>query len=165
MPAGRPRTVTPEPEELEKLGKELLEWASKPLEEGEFPGHRCRFAQWYSLLHNILDKEWEYMIVKPEFKGYYEKARVHLSNRFIQSGHEGQIKEKLAHRFMHTYFPETRKEDYDKVEHVVRVKKRLEEEQEKGKCDELNNLKDAYIRLQYENDKLKKQCGSEPKAT
>ena len=40
----RPRTITPSPEELIELGKDLLAWATE-----ETPELRCRFCQWYSL--------------------------------------------------------------------------------------------------------------------
>lgn len=155
-PGGRPRTVTPPPEELEELGKELLEWASKPLEPGEFPGHRCRFAQWYSLEKGILDKEWDYMVAKPEFKRYYEKARVYLSNRFIMAGHEGQIKEKLAHRFMHTYFPETKAEDYQKIEFEAATKAKQNAAYTEEDIKRAQEVIEWITRQQSENKDLSK---------
>lgn len=103
-PGGRPRTRTPPPEELIKLGEDLLKWATEPTKE-----LRCRFCQWYSLRHGILDREWDLMIEKEEFHGYYEKARVALGNRYL----DGTVKEGIAHRFLRIYAPEVRKQEND----------------------------------------------------
>jgi len=98
----RPRTITPSPEELIELGKDLLAWATE-----ETPELRCRFCQWYSLKKDILDDEWELMIRKTEFIGYYEKARVALAQRYI----DGSVKEGISHRFMRIYAPEVKREE------------------------------------------------------
>lgn len=106
MAGGRPRTTTPPPEELIKLGQELLQWATEEIDPKERP-YRFRFAQWYSLKKGILDKEWELMIAKPEFQGYYEASRVALSLRLT----DGTIKDSLAHRFLRTYCPDVKREE------------------------------------------------------
>lgn len=108
MAAGRPRTTTPPPEELIKLGEELLKWATEEIESKDRP-YRFRFAQWYSLKKGILDKEWELMIAKPEFRGYYEASRVALSANLT----DGTIKDSLAHRFLRTYCPEVKQDEDD----------------------------------------------------
>ncbi|HWY36247.1 MAG TPA: hypothetical protein VNX68_16495, partial [Nitrosopumilaceae archaeon] len=59
MPAGRPRTSTPPPEEMIKLGEEMLEWikVNKPL----------HLSEWYSGEMFITSKVWDTMQVAPEF--------------------------------------------------------------------------------------------------
>ena len=104
--AGRPRTTTPEKDDLIALGEELLAWATEEIPDNQKP-YRFRFAQWYSLEKGILDKEWDLMLQKEEFRGYYEKARSALSGRIL----DGSIKEGLAHRFLRTYAPEVKREE------------------------------------------------------
>jgi len=106
MVSGRLRTTTPPDEELVKLGEELLKWATADVPKKERP-YRFRFAQWYSLKKGILDKEWDLMLQKPIFRGYYERARVALANRIT----DGTIKEGIAQRFMRTYCPEVKAEE------------------------------------------------------
>ncbi len=114
----RPRTAVPEKEELIKLGEELLKWATEEIDPKERP-YRFRFAQWYSLKKGILDKEWELMIAKDEFKGYYEAARVALSLRLT----DGTIKDSLAHRFLRTYCPDVKKEEDETSRFLHSLKK------------------------------------------
>lgn len=106
MAGGRPRTTTPPVNELIELGKELVKWATEEIEPKDRP-YRFRFAQWYSLKKGILDKEWDLMVQKDEFRGYYEKARVALSLRLT----DGTIKDSLAHRFLRSYCQEVRQEE------------------------------------------------------
>ena len=120
MVAGRPRTTTPEYDDLVELGKELVQWATEPSEK-----LRCRFAQWYSLEKGILDKEWDLMLQKPEFRGYYETARAALAERFV----DGSVKDSIGHRFLRIYAPEVRhREDLD---HTHKLERELEKEKKK----------------------------------
>lgn len=119
---GRPRTTTPNDEELIELGKKLVTWATEETVE-----LRCRFCQWYSLENGILDKQWELMVAKPEFQGYYEQARVALSKRFL----DGTIKEGIAHRFLRIYCPEVKQTENEKAEFESKLREK--ENQELGK--------------------------------
>jgi len=129
MAGGRPRTTTPEPPELIELGKELLQWATEEIDPKERP-YRFRFAQWYSLKKGILDKEWELMIAKSEFQGYYEAARVALSLRLT----DGTIKDSLAHRFLRTYCPDVKREEDETAKYLQSLK-----------LDDLENLSPEYL--------------------
>ena len=99
---GSPRRVCPPDEELIELGQDLVKWATEETDE-----LRCRFPQWYCLKQGIQRDHWDLIIAKPEFKGYYEKARVALSRRFI----DGSVNPSIAHRFLRIYAPEVREEE------------------------------------------------------
>lgn len=131
MGIGRPRTTTPCDEELVKLGEELIAWATEdvPLEQRPY---RFRFAQWYSLKKGILDKEWDLMLQKEIFRGYYERARVALSNRIT----DGSIKEGLAHRFLRTYCPEVKHEEDDKFRNEETLKSQLKAQEQSAVTDD-----------------------------
>lgn len=117
MAGGRPRTVTPEPEELIKLGQELVTWASEPTKE-----LRCRFAQWYSIVKGITHYQWDKMVEKEEFRGYYEKAQTYLGQRYI----DGSVKEGIAHRFLRRYCPEVKHEENEEMEQKAKANKAAE---------------------------------------
>jgi len=116
MVAGRPRTTTPEPEELIKLGEDLVKWATEETDE-----LRLRFCEWYSLKHGILDKEWELMVRKEEFGGYYEKARTALARNWLHKYENSSI----AHRFMRIYCPDVKREENETKEFEARLNKEV----------------------------------------
>lgn len=132
----RPRTTTPEYDDLVKLGEELVLWATERIPDEEKP-YRFRFAQWYSLKKGMLDVEWELMKQKKEFRCYYEKARVALSNRIT----DGTLKEGIAHRFMRTYCPEVKQEE----DETAKFKSELAKEEKAG------DNQDIVIKVQYDS--------------
>lgn len=107
MPIGRPRTATPEKEDLISLGELLVKWALQKQEEGE--PIRVRFCDWYTQL-GFIRKQWEHMREKPEFQWYYERARSALALRYL----DGTVNPSIAHRYIRMYDPELRdSEDKD----------------------------------------------------
>lgn len=101
MPAGRPRTSSPEKEELIELGKDLVNWASEKANKGE--PLRVRFCDWYTD-KGFIRKQWEDFRDKEEFSWYYEKARSIMCNRYI----DGTVNQSIAHRYLRIYDPELR---------------------------------------------------------
>ncbi len=126
---GRPRTTTPEEPELIKLGQELVAWATEDLSKNEKPELRCRFAQWYSLIKGIKHKEWDLMVAKPSFRGYYEQAQVALSRRFI----DGSVKDGIAHRFLRIYAPEVKHSENEDLD--LKMLRELEKEKKKMRAE------------------------------
>lgn len=106
MPAGRPRTTTPEKEELIELGRDLVSWAEEETKE-----LRCRFCEWYSLKQGLLRREWDLMCQKPEFRVYYEQAQTLLAKRYI----DGTISPSIAHRFIRIYNPDVKQDEDQQV--------------------------------------------------
>jgi len=117
---GCPRTVTPETEELIKLGKELVKWATEevPLVKGKPKEIRCRFPQWYSLVKGIRESQFDLMKRKDEFVPYYEQAKAALCQRYL----DGTICPSIAHRFLRHFAPEVKQEEDDQVKTEAQLK-------------------------------------------
>ena len=115
MPVGRPRTATPEKEELIKLGEQLVQWASEKAKKGE--PLRVRFCDWYTT-EGLVRKQWEHMREKTEFQWYYERARSLMSLRYI----DGTVHHSIAHRYLRIYDPELRDEEDRDAEAAERRK-------------------------------------------
>lgn len=104
---GRPRTVTPAPEECIELGKELVLWATEKTPKTE---KRVHLKQWWALIKSMTKKEWDNLCIKEEFRAYYEKAQVAIAIRYI----DGTLNPAVANRFLRLYFPDL-KQDEDEV--------------------------------------------------
>lgn len=111
---GRPRTTTPEDDELEKLGSELVKWATEPCKDLRF-----HLKQWWCLEKGLLKKQWDLMCEKPIFQAYYERAQTALSRRYV----DGSINASIANRFVRLYFPEVRKEEDEKAKYLANLNK------------------------------------------
>ncbi len=104
MPAGRPRTSTPPPEEMIKLGEEMLAWVKK-----NKPLH---LSHWYSIEKFITDKVWENMQVAPEFSPYYEQALKIVGQQYLDK--TSKVRDSISQRWQRVYFKDLRKsEDSD----------------------------------------------------
>ena len=64
---GTRRTVSPEPEEMIKLGEEMVKWCKD-----NDPLH---ITEWYCVEKGFTDKEWDTMIRREEFILYYQQAK------------------------------------------------------------------------------------------
>jgi|SRR5687767_4233748 len=142
----RPRTAVPEKEELIKLGKELVQWATEEIDAKERP-YRFRFCHWYSLKKGILDKEWDLMVQKEEFRCYYEMARVALSLRLT----DGSIKDNLAHRFLRIYCPEVKKEEDETARYMQSLKLEELEKQSPEILEKFSSLMNLMKKNQDRN--------------
>ncbi len=111
MVAGRPRTTTPPPQECIQLGKKLVKWATEKTDADE--PLRSRFCEWYTLPEiGLIRAEWKLLIQVQEFWPYYEQAQAALGRRII----DGTINPSIAHRFMWHYVPESREQEFEKME-------------------------------------------------
>lgn len=115
MAGGRPRTTTPPPEEVIKLGEDLVQWINEPCPDGQF---RNRWCEWYAIKHNMIKEEWKLLLQKPEFRPYYEKAQAYLGSKWIN----GDINHSIAHRFLRIYCPEVKDEEDEKTANDIRLK-------------------------------------------
>lgn len=107
MVAGRPRTVSPSPEECIKLGEDLLKWATEPTKEW-----RCLFQQWYSLKMGIRRKDWKTLIQSPEFLPYYEMAQASLAVKCVN----GTMKDGFGQRYIRLYDRDLKEEENESKE-------------------------------------------------
>lgn len=103
MPAGRPRTVSPPPEELEALGMEMIDW----LETTEIDF--LHVSDWYSLHKGFTDKAWETMTDRSEFIPYYNKALKIVGRKYLAK--DSPIEPSLKQRWQRVYFKDLRKEE------------------------------------------------------
>jgi len=111
MPAGAPRTVSLSIEEMEELGKELLEWVL--IEKGEDEKYpRSRFAQFYSIKKMIPRKSWKAFIQLPEFLPYYEAAQAILAQRCMD---QDVMEKSFGHRFLRLYERDVVEDENDLV--------------------------------------------------
>lgn len=113
MAGGRPRTVSPPPDELEALGVEMVNW----VEENK-PIHLC---EWYSFQKFFTDNAWKTMICRQEFVGYYEKALKLVGMRYID-GNCKKVKDNICQRWQRVYFKDLKAEEDDTVKYNESVK-------------------------------------------
>jgi len=132
---GRPRSVTPDKDDLIAFGEDLVKWATEETEQ-----LRCRFPQWYSLLHGISEADFDLMKRKKEFVPYYEQAKVALAERFI----DGSVKEGIAHRFLRIYCPEVRQQEDEDARFNESVKRESKESVDE---EEIRRLEDMLQSL------------------
>jgi hypothetical protein len=104
MAGGRPRTQIPTPEEMIKLGEEMVQWVEihRPL----------HLTQWWKIEKFITSKVWECMQVAPEFFPYYEKALSIIGLQYLDK--ESRIRDGISQRWQRVYFKDLRdQEDAD----------------------------------------------------
>lgn len=154
---GRPRIVAPPPEECIELGEDLVKWAAAPRDPNR-PGEAIRFAEWYSLRHGFILKEWKILKLTKEFSPYYEKARTLLSRFYVSSGTKDQIKEGIAHRFLRHYcYDDVQEEENNQLEIQAKLKSiQNDESTQKLLIDKEHQLLQSSKRILELEEKLKK---------
>jgi hypothetical protein len=107
----RPRTVSLEPDEMIKLGEEMLTWIdlNDPL----------HLTAWYSIKMGITHKQWDAMQQVPEFLPYYEQALMMIGQKYLDKN--SNVREGVSLRWQRSYFRDLRRtEDIDKQEQLDR---------------------------------------------
>jgi len=103
----RPRTASLEPEEMIKLGEEMIEWVieNKPI----------HLSMWYTQHKDITDKDWDAMRQIPEFLHYYNKALKLVGYAYLDK--DSKVDTRLKDRWQRVYFKDLKKqEDQDASE-------------------------------------------------
>ena len=116
---GLRRALTPEDDQLQALGEEMIAWCLETPKKGE--EKHIMFAQWYSQKKHILRAQWKAMIQHPNFRPYYEEAQIILGMKLIQ----GSIKEGFAHRFLRLYHADVREDDDEQAAARNKIKDQL----------------------------------------
>ena len=110
----RPRTASPEDDELIVIGENLVKWAKgEDLQPGE---KRWRYCEWY-LEQGLVRSQWEKMIEKPAFRWYYEQAQGLLAKNYI----DGSVNPSIAHRFIRIYCPDVKDEENAKTKYDAEI--------------------------------------------
>jgi hypothetical protein len=99
MAAGAPRTVSLPPEEMKKLGKEMIAWI-----EANNPFH---LSEWYTIEKMFTYKQWKAMIQRPEFLPYYEKSLKMVGRRYLN----GDVNSSIANRWQRVYFNDLKEQE------------------------------------------------------
>ena len=94
MPAGAPRTVSLEPEDMIKLGEEMIEWVkeNKPI----------HLSMWYTQHKDFTDKQWDTFIKCSEFFHYYTKALKLVGYGYLDK--DSKVDVRLKDRWQRVYF-------------------------------------------------------------
>lgn len=103
---GRPRTVIPDIEEMEKLGEEMINWVieNEPL----------HLSQWWSGEKFITRSVWDSMCQAKEFIPYYERAILLIGKAYLDK--DSPVRDNISSRWQRVYFRDLRQvEDEDKV--------------------------------------------------
>ena len=131
---GRPRTVCPEPEELEALGIEMVEW---------FKVHpdALHISEWYAVEKFIVDKVWDVMIQKPEFLTYYELSMKLVGKKYLDK--TSNVREGASQRWQRVYFKDLRKQEDEDLKAASNLKKeenKATSEADSAKLDTFINM-------------------------
>lgn len=142
MGAGRPRTTSFVPEEMIKLGEEMIEWVRE-----NDPLH---LSQWYTIEKGFIYEEWKSFIKRPEFIPYYQRALKMVGVKYLDGGSK-RIKDGISHRWQRVYFKDLKdQEDEDAKEEADRKKDIMEFEyklksQNGATSDELVSKHDSLM--------------------
>jgi len=130
MPAGRPRTSIPSPEEMIKLGEQMIEWIkiNKPL----------HLSEWHSGEMFITSKVWECMQVAPEFFPYYEKALKMIGKQYLDK--TSKVRDSISHRWLRVYFKDLKKEEDETAKFNQLLKLEEMDKQPAEVIDKFNEL-------------------------
>ncbi len=131
---GAPRTVTPEPDELIKLGQEMVAWVKE-----HNPLH---LNMWFSVEKGILWETFKAYIQKPEFLPYYEQARALVAKNYMN----GTVNPSIAHRFIRIYCKDVKEEENEQLELQHKLK---------TQADKLEKSEDYKIAEQLNKDLIK----------
>lgn len=122
MPIGRPRTVSLPPDEMIKLGEEMVKWVTK-----NDPLH---LSAWYCILKGYTDAEWDTMHVCPEFFPYYEQALKIVGMKYLDK--TSNVREGVSQRWQRVYFKQDLKKEEDET---LKFKADLARKEEKEEED------------------------------
>lgn len=100
-PGGRPRTVSPDPNQCIELGEQMIKWVKE-----NNPSH---LSEWYSIEMFIPWKTWNAMCEVPEFLPYYEVAL----NMIAKNIRNESIDKSLGQRFLGLYHRDLKQYDMD----------------------------------------------------
>jgi len=111
-PGGRPRTVSLPPDEMIKLGEEMVKWCveNKPL----------HLSQWWSIHKDISDDDWETFKKRPEFVRYYTKAMRIVGMGYLDK--DSKVDVRVKDRWQRVYFKDLRSQEDEDAKFASRLK-------------------------------------------
>lgn len=137
---GRPRTVSLPPDDMVKLGEEMLEWLQNNPD-------TLHLSKWYSQTKMFTYKQWDTFTKAPEFFPYYEKALSIVAEKYI----DGTIHPSISQRFLRIYFKDVRDSEDEKMRFEYELKGKAE--QAKYDAESLKQLSAVMDQIKSTQDK------------
>lgn len=114
MITGSPRTVSFPPDQMIKLGEEMLSWLESHPE-------TLHLSQWYTIEKRFIYNEWKTFIQRPEFIPYYEIALKMVGMKYLDK--TSNVREGVSQRWQRAYFKDLKElEDQDMDDEAKRKK-------------------------------------------
>lgn len=135
MAGGRPRTITPDPEDMVALGEEMVKWVEK-----NKPIH---LSMWYTQVKDFTDHQWDSFRRIPEFLHYYTKALKLVGYGYLDK--DSNVDVRLKDRWQRVYFKDLKQEEDDNVMQQHNLKKELMELEAKIKSKEQTQTSEEDI--------------------
>lgn len=154
MPAGRRRTVSLPPDEMIKLGQEMVEWVklNNPL----------HLSEWYTIEKGFTYNQWKTFIVIKEFFPYYEIALKWVGKQYLDK--DSRIRDGISQRWQRVYFQDIREQedsDYDrKLEKDLEKEIKKMKEEYRLKKAELETETELYMQANKKLDAFNNQISS-----
>ena len=145
MAGGRPRTVSLPPDDMIKLGEEMIAWVKSHPE-------IVHLSQWWSVEKEYTDEQWDVMKDAPEFSPYYARALKLVGYKYLDK--DSNVRSNISDRWQRVYFKVLRKsEDADMDAAADRSKKIAEVTV--PPLDYVRELERKNMTLEHENLTLK----------
>ena len=138
-PGGRPRTISFSIQEMEELGKEMLEWVIQ--------NNPLHIKQWYCIEKMFTYKEWKTFIQRSEFIPYYEKALGIIGLQYLDR--ESRIRDSIAQRWQRHYFGDLREEENETAAYNASLKQLETSQRDEEAHKKLDNLSESFNSFRY----------------
>jgi hypothetical protein len=148
MVAGRPREISLSPKDMEKLGKEMVDWLKNT-------PNVLHLSEWYTIEKGFIYNEWKAFIQCKEFLPYYERALKIVGKKYLDKNSD--VIPGISQRWQRVYFKDLKEqEDQDAIEEIERQSSLLNNTKPPLQDDIDKNHE--IMRLKYENEQLKKNA-------
>lgn len=138
--SGAPRTVSPEPPEMIKLGQEMVEWVKE--------NNPLHLSEWYSIHKHYTNKQWDTFRDRAEFVQYYEEAIAYIRKNYI----DGTVNSTIASRFLRLYFKDLKDEENETAEFHAKLKSANDQIVDPEFKKKFDDLMDMYSKAQVKKD-------------
>ena len=119
---GRPANEGYSDEEIDSLGKEMMQWIKKVDKDNSV----VHLSQFYCEIKDISYSQWKSLIQRKTFIPYYEKALLWMGRKIMMNKN---LRESYGNRFLGIYFAEIREYERDKS------REKIQDELELKKAD------------------------------
>ena len=102
MVAGRPRTVSFPPEEMEKLGQEMILWIMAHPD-------ILHLSEWYTIEKYFTYNQWKAFLQCNDFLPYYEVALKMVGRKYLDK--TSNIRDSISQRWQRVYFKDLKEEE------------------------------------------------------